>query len=76
MMNDEIFDKEKGLKTKREKVREAKKAIPRKVELVCLKNRYGVSSYTCKFDYYAQYDYFVPKDGIDTAGQSKGPLCF
>ena len=61
VMNDEIFDKDKGLKSKRDRVREAKKAIPREVELICLKNRYGISSYLCKFDYYAQYDYFVPK---------------
>ena len=60
VMNDEIFDKEKGLKTKREKVRAAKKEKPRKIEFVCLKNRYGESSYSCYFDYYAQYDYFVP----------------
>ena len=62
-MNDEMFDKEKALKTKREAVVEAKKKKPREVELVCLKNRYGISSYKCKFDYYAQYDYFVPRMG-------------
>ena len=62
VMNDELFDKEKNLKSKRDKVREAKKTLPREVELVCLKNRYGVSSYVCKFDYYAQYDYFVPSN--------------
>ena len=61
IMNDEMFDKEKALKTKREAVVEAKKRKPREVELVCLKNRYGISSYKCKFDYYAQYDYFVPR---------------
>ena len=63
IMNDEMFDKEKALKTKREAVVEAKKKKPREVELVCLKNRYGISSYKCKFDYYAQYDYFVPRMG-------------
>ena len=62
VMNSEIFDKEKGLKAKREAVRVAKKAHPREVELVCLKNRYGESSYTCKFSYYARYDYFVAKE--------------
>ena len=61
IMNDEMFDKEKALKSKREAVVEAKKRKPREVELVCLKNRYGISSYKCKFDYYAQYDYFVPR---------------
>lgn len=62
VMNSEIFDKEKGLKAKREAVKAAKKAHPREVELVCLKNRYGESSYTCKFAYYARYDYFVVKE--------------
>ena len=67
VMNDEIFDKDKGLKAKREAVRDAKKEKPRKIEFVCLKNRYGESSYSCYFDYYPQYDYFVPSRsfGID-----------
>ena len=60
VMNNDIFDKEKGLKAKREAVREAKNENPRKIELVCLKNRYGISSYHCEFLYYARYDLFVP----------------
>ena len=60
VMNDELFDKEAKLKAKREAVKEAKIANPRDIELVCLKNRYGVSSYTCRFKYYARYDYFLP----------------
>ena len=59
VMNDPIFDKEKGVKEKREKVREAKAAIPREIELVCLKNRYG-RSYNVHFRYYPQYDLFMP----------------
>lgn len=59
VMNDPIFDKEKGVKEKREKVREAKAAIPREIELVCLKNRYG-RSYSVHFHYYPQYDLFMP----------------
>lgn len=57
VMNDPIFDKEKGVKEKREKVRDAKAAIPREIELVCLKNRYG-RSYNVHFRYYPQYDLF------------------
>ena len=57
-LNDEIFDKEGQIKKKREKIREAKAEIPRKVELICLKNRYGVSSYKVGFTYYPQYDLF------------------
>ena len=59
VMNDPIFDKEKGVKEKREKVRDAKAAIPREIELVCLKNRYG-RSYNVHFRYYPQYDLFRP----------------
>ncbi len=60
VMNEELFDREAKLKTKRELVRQAKKATPRRIELVGLKNRYGTASYTCRFDYYAKYDLFVP----------------
>ena len=46
-------------KEQRESIRKAKLAKPREIELVCLKNRYGKSSYKCKFSYYAEYDWFV-----------------
>ncbi len=60
VINDDIFDKEAKLKQKREKVKAAKRAVPRDIEFVCLKNRYGESNYSCRFHYYAQFDYFVP----------------
>ena len=60
IMNEELFDREAKLKAKREAVKEAKAAHPREIELVCLKNRYGISSYSCNFKYYAKYDLFVP----------------
>ena len=60
IINDDIFDKEAKLKAKREKVKAAKRAVPRDIEFVCLKNRYGESNYACNFKYYAQFDYFVP----------------
>ena len=58
ILNDDLFNSEKKIKEKREKVREAKKANPRKIELLCLKNRYGVSSYSCGFTYTPQFDLF------------------
>ena len=61
-VNDPIFDKEGKLKEKREKIAEAKSAIPRKIELICLKNRYGKTRYTCQFEYYPQFDFYVPDD--------------
>lgn len=57
-LNDEIFSKENKLREKREKIREAKAATPRRVELVCLKNRYGISSYKAAFEYFPKYDLF------------------
>ena len=59
-MNDPIFDKDKHIKEKREIVRNAKAETPRKIQLLCLKNRYGISSYTADFLYYPANDYFKP----------------
>lgn len=69
VINDDIFGQEAKLKQKREKVKEAKRAIPRDIEFVCLKNRYGESNYTCKFKYYAQFDLFIP---VDNSGYYNG----
>lgn len=58
-IHDKTFDSDK-VKEKREKIAAAKEAIPRDIELVCLKNRYGKSRYAVQFTYYPQYDYFAP----------------
>ena len=60
VIHDEIFDKQGQLNAKREKIREAKSHDIRKIELVCCKNRFGSSSYSCLFDYYPKYDLFRP----------------
>ena len=61
-LNDPLFDKGKdtATKEKREKIKEAKAANPRKIELSCLKNRYGVATFSCFFDYYPANDLFKP----------------
>lgn len=59
ILNDDIFSKEGKIKEKREKIREAKARQRRKIDLVCLKNRYGVSSYTLPFTYIPACDYFI-----------------
>lgn len=46
------------LAAQREVIRQAKARTPREIELVCLKNRYGVSSYVCQYNYYPAYDVF------------------
>ena len=52
--------RETNLKEKREMVKRAKAACPRCIDLVCLKNRYGISSYEVPFWYYPSVDYFGP----------------
>lgn len=58
-IHDPIFDNDKKIKEKREFIRIAKAANPRKIELVCLKNRNGISSYSCGFTYYPKFDFYV-----------------
>ena len=59
-LNDPLFDSEKKIKEKRQRIKEEKAADPRKIELLCLKNRYGVSSFSCYFDYFPRFDLFRP----------------
>lgn len=60
-LEEDLFNKQNAIKEKRERVNEAKAENPREVELVCLKNRYGVSTYKCSFDYYCSMDLFEEK---------------
>ena len=57
-----IFGKKDNIKEQREFIRREKAKNPREIELVCLKNRYGISSFNCYFDYYPAYDLFVPSE--------------
>lgn len=61
-MNESIFSHQTGINKKRERVMKAKSEVPRQVELVCLKNRYGITGYKCKFKYYPKFDYFEVAD--------------
>lgn len=70
-LNDDLFTKEKSIIEKRERIREAKQEMPRQVELVCLKNRYGISSYKASFEYYPQFDLFRPTESEDAAGAKR-----
>ena len=64
-LNDPIFDKANNIKERREKVKEAKAETPRKIELVCLKNRYGIANYSCYFKYYPAADLFAEDAGAE-----------
>ena len=59
-LDEPMFSQEGHLKDKREKVKAAKKAIPRKVKLCSVKHRLQNPIYECYFDYYPQFDLFVP----------------
>lgn len=58
-LNEELFNEPNKIKNKREHIREAKSANPRQIELVCLKNRFGVANFTCKFEYMPDCDLFT-----------------
>lgn len=64
-MNAQIFNTDSNLQSKRKFVNEQMKATPRKMEIVGLKNRYGVSKSRYFFDYYPAYDLFVPYERSD-----------
>ncbi len=60
---DVIFSMQLGLMAeketpKREEIRKAKKEIPRKVQLICLKNRNGKSNFAIDFLFNPCYNYF------------------
>lgn len=58
-LNDELFSKDRDIKKKREMIKAAKAANPRKIELSCLKNRYGIANFSCYFNYYPANDLFT-----------------
>lgn len=57
------FENEKD-RGSEEKVSQAKKAIPRKIELKCLKNRHG-RNYSCYFKYLPNVDTFISCEESD-----------
>lgn len=86
-IHEELFSKPNKINEKRQRIIEAKRANPRKIELVCLKNRFGISSYTCRFDYYPNYDLFeadfsgldidnILENNTDTDGWTELPTGF
>lgn len=58
ILNDFEFNKNSNIITKRNLLLKAKADIPRKLELVCLKNRFGISNYSTDFNYYPNIDFF------------------
>lgn len=71
VIDDEIFDQEKNLKEKRKLIKKAKKACPRKIRLSSLKHRQQQGVYQCCFEYYPQYDLFLPDFEADERAKWK-----
>lgn len=71
VINDDLFNKTTGTKEKREKLKDAKAESPRKIELVCLKNRYGIASYTVGFKYFPMWDLFLQDDDYNNNNSRK-----
>ena len=63
-LNEPLFNEANKIKEKRQRIRQEKAANPRKIELLCLKNRYGIANFSCGFNYYPKHDYFE-QAGID-----------
>ena len=67
------FAKDSGtgcsIKDKREAIKQAKRATPRQIQLVCLKNRYGMD-YDAYFTYMPAYDYFA----VDTMAEKMAKM--
>ena len=58
-LNESLFSETNKIKEKRARVKAEKAASPRKIELVCLKNRYGISNYSTYFDYLPANDLYI-----------------
>ena len=86
-IHEKLFTSQNKVNEKRQRIKEAKRTNPRKIELVCLKNRFGISSYSCQFNYFSKYDLFepdltgmdissIPEDNADTDGWMTIPKGF
>ena len=64
IMTDDLFNNEKKVKERREAVDKALSAIPRRIMLKNLKNRFGRKGYACGFTYDPRFDFFVPDDSF------------
>lgn len=71
VLDDDLFNKEGNIKYKRDKFKEAKQAKPREIQLCCIKNRNGVTSFDAFYKYYPQYDIFTEAEAPKNSGTIK-----
>lgn len=71
-LNDPLFEADKKTVEKRQRVEAAKNELPRKIELVCLKNRFG-KSFSLLYDYHCNCSLFVDMGAKDTTKRHYTP---
>lgn len=64
-MGTDKFNTAKDIFLKKDFINQSRIENPRKIELICLKNRFGQAGYKVGFDYFPQYDLFMPDDGYE-----------
>lgn len=74
IMTDDLFNAEKKIKEKREAIDKALSAIPRKVMLKNLKNRFGHKGYNCGFTYDPRFDLFTQDLNFKGAGNEQATI--
>ena len=70
-LDEPLFSEDKSIKEKRARVNKARAENPRKIKLCSLKHRGQRGQYECYFDYYPQYDLFIPSAGAEPASAYK-----
>lgn len=77
-LDDAVFadndDERKGKTKKRDAVKKAKAENPRRIKLVCLKNRYGGTDWTVEYKYFPKYDLFEETGGYTTINKDGQPI--
>lgn len=63
-LSEELFNSRDKIKEKRDRIKLAKAENPRKIELICLKNRYGISNFFCEFKYWPKCDLYGQKASV------------
>lgn len=71
ILHDKEFEGKDNAKKRREMIDAAKAAKPRKVEVTCLKNRYGEPNWIQSFDYYSRCDLFAERETDDSQPAAK-----
>lgn len=55
-------DGQNNVNARREKFKEAKNKVPREIQLCCIKNRNGKTSFDLNFLYFPNFDLFIPNE--------------